>query len=263
MNAQPEAFPLEGGWLGLAFCNTVGWHSGAYRRAELYSEGHDWERSTEAPGSHERFTEYRALVGWFLRKRQIGVGEAKRLLRAARARPEEAEAVRRRAISLRETLYHVFSALADERDPDPRDVAALNGLLPEAMARRRLTYVGQIGETDDFEGEEGEGGPGRDLASARGPGAYGAADTGAQFVWEPVAEADDLQTLLWPVVWSAVELLTGGPVERVRECDNDPCGWLFVDMSRNRSRRWCDMRDCGNRVKARRHYARTKQAAQG
>src|SRR6266542_781210 len=172
-----EAFPLEGGWLGLAFCNTVGWHSGAYRRAELYGEGHDWELSGEAPGSHERFIDYRALVGWFLRKRQIGIGEAKRLLRAARARPNEAEAVRRRAISLRETLYHVFSALADGGDPDPRDVAALNGWLPRAMARRRLGYVGN-GEDDPGDGE-------------------------ARFVWQPAAEVDELERVLWPVVWSA------------------------------------------------------------
>src|SRR6266542_1398426 len=232
-----EAFPLEGGWLGLAFCNTVGWHSGAYRRAELYGEGHDWELSAEAPGSHERFSEYRALVGWFFRKRQIGIGEAKRLLRAARRRPEEAEAVRRRAISLRESLYHVFSALADGGDPDPRDVAALNGWLPQAMARRRLVYVGTEG--DGYSDGRGEIEP--------------------RFAWESAAAPDELGRVLWPVVWSAVELLTGGPLERVRECDNDPCGWLFVDMSRNRSRRWCDMRDCGNRVKARRHYARTKQ----
>jgi predicted RNA-binding Zn ribbon-like protein len=45
----------------------------------------------------------------------------------------------------------------------------------------------------------------------------------------------------------------------VRECSGDTCGWLFVDTSRNHSRRWCDMEDCGNRAKARRHYLRRKQ----
>ena len=222
MSALEEAFPLEGGWLCLGFCNTVGWHSGAYRRAELYSAAH-WE---VVEGAHERFTDYRALLRWFLRKRQLTVSEVKGLLRAARARPEEAEAVRRRAIGLRETLYHLFSALAAEEGttPDARDVAALNEWLPAAMARRRLASH-----------ENG-------------------------FVWESSAPADELERPLWPVVWSAVELLTAGPLDRVRECDNDPCGWLFVDSSRNRSRRWCDMRDCGNRVKARRHYARTRGA---
>src|ERR671930_579256 len=66
--------------------------------------------------------------------------------------------------------------------------------------------------------------------------------------------ADDV---LAPVVWSAAELLTSGPLERVRECPgDDTCGWLFLDTSRNGSRRWCDMRTCGNRAKARRYYRR-------
>jgi predicted RNA-binding Zn ribbon-like protein len=74
------------------------------------------------------------------------------------------------------------------------------------------------------------------------------------FAWEPAAGDD----VLAPIVWSAAELLTSGPLERVRECagDDDTCGWLFLDTSRNGSRRWCDMRTCGNRAKARRHYRR-------
>ena len=223
MSALEQAFPLEGGWLCLGFCNTVGWHSGAYRRSELYAGEQDWERAEDVPGAHERFADYRSLIGWSLRKRLVTVSEAKTLLRAMRAMPAQAEEVRRRAIGLREALYHLFSALAAEKAPDARDVAALNAWLPDAMARRRLTH-----------GEAG-------------------------FTWESAAPADELERVLWPVVWSAAELLTAGPLERVRECDNDPCGWLFVDSSRNRTRRWCDMRDCGNRVKARRHYARTRE----
>ena len=64
--------------------------------------------------------------------------------------------------------------------------------------------------------------------------------------------------MLWPVAWSAAELLAQGPLERIRECPGqDTCGWLFLDLSKNASRRWCDMRVCGNRAKARRHYERT------
>ncbi|MGH7448040.1 MAG: CGNR zinc finger domain-containing protein, partial [Longimicrobiales bacterium] len=50
-----------------------------------------------------------------------------------------------------------------------------------------------------------------------------------------------------------------GELDRVKLCGNDACAWLFIDVSRNRSRRWCDMKDCGNRAKARRHYARQKE----
>jgi predicted RNA-binding Zn ribbon-like protein len=44
----------------------------------------------------------------------------------------------------------------------------------------------------------------------------------------------------------------------VKECGTENCNWLFLDTSKNRSRRWCDMKECGNREKARRHYHRKK-----
>src|SRR5690242_10593106 len=101
MDTMDTPFPLEGGWLCLAFCNTVGWHTGAYKRSDLY-DGQDWEfRGGElVPGAHERFDSYRALVGWFFRHRLISLKQTKRVLRLARARPHEAERVRARAISL-------------------------------------------------------------------------------------------------------------------------------------------------------------------
>jgi predicted RNA-binding Zn ribbon-like protein len=238
-----EIFPLEGGWLCLGFCNTVGWHSGAYQRATLYdgaAEDADWQL---AAGAHERLESYRALVGWLLRKRQITLGQAKRLLREARRRPDEAEAVRRRAIGLREHLYHVFADLAAGDAPDPRDVAALNDWIGPAFSRRRL--------------ERAPDGPSQEQRAGR------AADGSGHFRWVPALDDGALDAPLWPVVWSAAELLTSDALGRVRECANDPCGWLFVDLSRNHSRRWCDMRDCGNKVKARRHYARTRRSRTG
>ena len=72
------------------------------------------------------------------------------------------------------------------------------------------------------------------------------------------AVAEALERPLWPVLWAAAELLTSADRDRVRACASDPCRWLFLDLSRNRSRRWCSMEDCGNRAKARRHYARSK-----
>ena len=63
-----------------------------------------------------------------------------------------------------------------------------------------------------------------------------------------------LRTLRWEVATSAVDLLTAGRLDRVGECP--ACGWLFLDTSKNRSRRWCSMATCGGRDKARRYYAR-------
>jgi predicted RNA-binding Zn ribbon-like protein len=47
--------------------------------------------------------------------------------------------------------------------------------------------------------------------------------------------------------------------DRVRQCGGENCGWLFLDTSRNRSRQWCDMRDCGNLAKVRRFRQRRQE----
>jgi predicted RNA-binding Zn ribbon-like protein len=77
---------------------------------------------------------------------------------------------------------------------------------------------------------------------------------------EWTSAADGLQQVLFAVLGSAAELLASDRVGRIRECASADCTWLFVDESRNRSRRWCDMSACGNRMKARRHYQRAKAA---
>jgi predicted RNA-binding Zn ribbon-like protein len=64
--------------------------------------------------------------------------------------------------------------------------------------------------------------------------------------------------MLWPVVRDAADLLTSKELNRVGRCADERCGWLFVDTSRNRSRRWCSMESCGNRAKARRHYRKSR-----
>jgi predicted RNA-binding Zn ribbon-like protein len=62
--------------------------------------------------------------------------------------------------------------------------------------------------------------------------------------------------LLGPIAWSAVDLLRQGGFDRVKQCPAPGCGWLFLDRSKNNSRRWCDMATCGNRSKAKRHRER-------
>jgi predicted RNA-binding Zn ribbon-like protein len=198
--AASEAFKLEGGWLCLGFTNTVGWHA-----AEQYVE---------------RFTAYRDLVGWCLRRGVLGLGTAKGLLREARGRPAEAQATLERAIALREAIYRIFVAVAGGQRPAETDLQTLNEALRGARNHQRLACT----------------------------------DEGFVWEWEPAGEA--LDQMLWPIARSAAELLTSDKLPHVRRCANDPCGWLFVDLSRNHSRRWCAMSDCGNKVKARRHYRR-------
>jgi predicted RNA-binding Zn ribbon-like protein len=72
-----------------------------------------------------------------------------------------------------------------------------------------------------------------------------------------VTHVDDVVPAL---VLRSDELLRSADVTRVRGCAGPGCGWLFVDTTRNHSRRWCRTDDCGNRERARRHYRRTRQA---
>jgi predicted RNA-binding Zn ribbon-like protein len=72
-----------------------------------------------------------------------------------------------------------------------------------------------------------------------------------ELTWSDVSEP---RAMLWPVAHAAAELLTGPDVHRVKQCAG--CPWLFLDRSRNGSRRWCAMNDCGTNEKIRRYVAR-------
>jgi predicted RNA-binding Zn ribbon-like protein len=191
----------------------------------------DW-RGADGQGQRreEALTSYRDLVGWALRQEVLKGSEARRLLRRARREPEAAAAALERAIAVREAIYRIFSATAHGRAPDAGDLATMNGALAEALAHLRLV------RTSEGFGWGWLGDRGREMA---------------------------LDRVLWPVVRAAAELFTSKELDRVKECANDPCGWLFLDVSRNRSRRWCSMESCGNRMKARRHYQRRRAEATG
>jgi predicted RNA-binding Zn ribbon-like protein len=124
---------------------------------------------------------------------------------------------------LRETIYRVFSAVADHREPEGADLTALNAAFRDTLTRLEIVPSG-----DGFE-------------------------------WTWLSDEDDFDRMLWPLVRSAADLLTSGDLRQVRECAREGCDWLFVDLSKNHSRRWCSMNMCGSRVKARRYYQRRKR----
>ncbi len=179
-----------------------------------------WRRS-EHP--IERLNTYRDLVAW---SRQAGIlpsREADRLARAGIRRPAEAARVLRAAVELRELIYRIFSQVADGDPPRPADLATLNARLHEALGRLEVV------------------------------------PKGGRFSLEWPAGAQALDRMLRPTVRSAAELLTSADLHRLRRCAASNCGWIFLDTSRNRSRRWCDMRVCGNRAKVRRHLERKRK----
>src|SRR3989304_2884090 len=113
--------------------------------------------------------------------------------------------------------------LAHEEGVDEEELSVLNAVLGEAMARLRVVRQGD------------------------------------EFTWEWEGMEASHEAMLWPLARSAAELLTSEDHHRLGQCaDERGCGWLFLDMSKNHSRRWCDMEDCGNRAKAMRHYRRER-----
>ena len=171
-------------------------------------------------------TSYDDLLAWSLHAGVLRQGEVKALRQAATHDPEAAQAVYTKAIALRETLHTLFAAIAHGEQPPPQDTAALNAALQTALPNRAVVPAGNR----------------------------------ARWVW--LKPPDALDCMLWPIVYDAAELLTAPELERVRECPADDCGWLFLDMSKNRSRRWCSMETCGNQAKVRRHYQRHKGEAE-
>jgi len=170
---------------------------------------------------HEYLWDYRDVVLWSRHAGLIDEGQAGVLLQQAEKYPDRAEVVHRKAIDLREMIFRIFSRLAVGDSPEMSDLDRLCTLHLEALRQRRLSRVG----------------------------------SGYVWGWE---DELNMERLLWPIVISAVDLLTSEEVDRVRECNGDGCDWLFVDGSRNHLRRWCSMDQCGNRSKMKRRYAMRK-----
>jgi len=169
----------------------------------------------------EYLTDYAALAAWGRHVEILDPERMKKLIATAAQRPEEAARVHQQALALRAALYRLFTTRRTNRKPQAEDLIDLNELLGEALSQGRLRLV------ED------------------------------QYLWHWTGKSDNLVQILYPVVRSAADLLTSDRLASLGECEN--CGWLFIDTSRNHSRRWCTMEACGNRAKARRHYQRSRK----
>jgi predicted RNA-binding Zn ribbon-like protein len=179
------------------------------------------DRLTPAPNEH--LTDCATLVAWAQHAGAVDAALARRLTHQAAAAPRAAAAALAEALALREAIYRMVST---ERAPHASDLAVVNAALVRASAEPHVEYRG---------------------------GRY-------QVGW---LESDELTAPLDPIVRDAVDLLADADdCARVRQCESEGgCGWLFLDCTKGRTRRWCDMKVCGNRAKARRHYARLKAGA--
>lgn len=178
----------------------------------------DWHASEEPK---ELLLGYADLLTW---GRLVGVlspTQAGELHNIAGQDAKAAEQTVSWAIVLREAIYRLFVAASNGWPLPDADLEVLNEVLPTALAHRRL------------EATNGRAG------------------------WRWGDEGGHLDQVLWPIIYSAAELLASEELSHVGQClDDRGCGWLYLDKSRNHSRRWCSMDRCGNRAKAQRHYRR-------
>ena len=172
----------------------------------------------------ELINTYDDLLAWARQATIITPGEATALAAAARKRGRSALDALAQARALRESTYAIFSCRAAGLPAQEADLRTLNRAIGQAM-----THAGLI-------------------------------PTGSRFEWGWPDTVPELDRVSWWVARSSAELLTSLDLTFVHECAGYDCGRLFMDVTKNRSRRWCDMRTCGNRAKSRRHHERRRAA---
>ncbi len=171
-------------------------------------------------GAHnEKLETYADLLQWAETGGALTRSDTAKLAAAAREHPDAAARVLKRAKVFREALHNVIAGLMRGRPAAKADLAVVNDEIGVALGHAVLRKV-----ADGYE-------------------------------WGWALLPDALDAPLWTVAKAAGELLTSDAHARLRECASDTCGWIFLDLSKNHSRRWCDMKGCGNREKVRRYRA--------
>jgi predicted RNA-binding Zn ribbon-like protein len=168
---------------------------------------------------HDYLMQYSDLAGWAEKVGILSPTQASRLQKRAKQNPEAGAAALNEARRIRELLYRLFSAAAKGSKPNQKDLEMFVNAYGATFSRGQL-----IKEDNHF-----------------------------TTTWK-LDETFD--AVLWPIVYSAGQLLHKEDLRHVKECPG--CGWLFLDTSKNQSRRWCSMNTCGARDKMRRYHKKRR-----
>jgi predicted RNA-binding Zn ribbon-like protein len=169
---------------------------------------------------HDYLAQYSDLAGWANKLSILSPTQTSQLQKHAKQDEKKAEDTLNEALRIRELLYRLLSSAVYGSKPEKKDMEMFMSAYGEAVSHGELT------KKDDH----------------------------YRTTWNAEKTLD---ALLWPIVHSAGELLLSEELAHVKECPG--CGWLFLDTSKNQSRRWCSMNTCGARDKMRRYHKR-KQA---
>ena len=160
------------------------------------------------------------LIGWCVNVGAITERGAAEYRALEKSDPLRAAQIFNDAIAMREAIYRIVYSTTSGAPAAETDLRLLNDTLKGAPARTKVERAGR------------------------------------DFAWRVERLKPAAAVLLAPVLWASADLLVGPNLARVRHCANDGCLWLFLDDSKNGTRRWCSMQACGNRAKAHRHYLR-------
>ena len=174
------------------------------------------------PLLQEHLRSYDLLLAWSEHAALITAADRRRLSRLAGARPAAANRVLRRALALREAIHAVGAALGRGGAVPATALRVVNQELAAAMMRAKLRTT--------------DGG----------------------FAWDWAAVPLSLDSVLRPIVRSFADILLLPQQGRIKQCPGHGCGWLFLDLTKSRTRRWCDMSVCGSRDKVRRYRDRQR-----
>ena len=172
----------------------------------------------------ECLLDYERVLDWAHAAGCLDPQAVTHLTQAAMRNRAQAHRIWKRAITLREALHRIAVSIVERALADKRALSVLNREL--GMARDHLVITAHKGElVESLEGQP----------------------------WE-------LSRPLWPIALSAAQFFLGGVTRRLKRCPGSGCDWLFIDATKNGSRTWCAMGDCGNRSKVKRYRARRRKA---
>jgi len=170
----------------------------------------------------EKLHDLADILRWTERSGVVRPAATQQLRRWSRHHQAGAAGLFAQAIAIRETMFRIFSAIAVGASVPTKDFVVLSAALANAPGRHQLARAGE------------------------------------RCGWRVEVGEPSVASVLAPVLWSAGDLLLNAGARPIRRCANQECLWLFIDQSKNSTRRWCDMNSCGNRAKARRHYAKIR-----
>lgn len=121
----------------------------------------------------------------------------------------------------RELFYRIFKSLSHNRTVLKKDLKHFEQLLLKARKATKLSIIDNV--------------PKQEL----------------------IIDDNNLSNYVLPIIKSAHDLFISDKIVRIKECNH--CGWLYLDTSKNNSRKWCSMESCGSQVKAKRYYQNKKK----